>query len=150
MATNIEEDLKYMREVLETQYPEGEYEDGNIWQKICSMQGENDFETNLCMDIDLVIHDELPDNVYMLFFLGDSSYFPGFYNKSAIYYFDLECSTIEEDRVYCDDGTYFCRSGGDETFDQYIRTILTDFLKVYNKDDEYKKTALLILDKLET
>ena len=38
MATNIEEDLKYMREVLETQYPEGEYEDGNIWQKICPIK----------------------------------------------------------------------------------------------------------------
>ena len=147
---DIEEDLKYMRSVLETQYPEGKYEDGDIWQKICGMQGHNDFETNLCMDIDLDIHPELPDNVYSLFFLGDSSYFPGFYNKSAIYYFDLECSSYEEDRVYRDDGTYFCRSGGDENFDQYIRTILTDFLKVYNKDDEYKKTALLILDKLET
>ena len=91
MTTNIEEDLKYMRSVLETQYPEGEYEDGDIWQKIFSMQGKNNFETNLCMDIDLDIHPELPDNVYMLFFLGNSSYFPGFYNKSAIYNFD--CSS---------------------------------------------------------
>jgi len=140
MAKNIEEDLKYMRSVLETQHPEGKYKDGDIWQKICSMQDDNGFNTNLCMDIALDIHEELPDNVYMLFFLGDSSYFPGFYDKSAIYYFDLECCNYEEDSLY----------NSDETFDQYIRTILTDFLKVYTKDDEYKKTALLILDKLET
>ena len=148
MAENIEEDLIYMRSILETQHPEGEYEDGDIWQKICDMNSNNEIDTNLCMDIDLEMHPELPDNVYSLFFLGDSSYFPGFYNKSAIYYFDLECCNYEEDRVYNSDGSYFSRSGGDETFDEYIKTILTDFLKVYTKDDEYKKTALLILSKL--
>jgi hypothetical protein len=150
MATNIDEDLKYMREVLETQYPEGKYEDGDIWNKICAMKSNDEIDTNLCGDIDLDIHPELPDNVYSLFFLGDSSYFPGFYNKSAIYYFDLECCPYEEDRVYDSDGNYFSRSGGHNNFDQYIRTILTDFLKIYTNDDEYKKTALLILDKLET
>ena len=149
MATNIEEDLKYMREILETQYPEGEYEDGDIWNKICAMKSDDEIDTNLCGDIDLDIHPQLPDNVYSLFFLGDSSYFPGFYNKSAIYYFDLECCDSDDEfRVDGDNGFYFSRSGGDETFDEYIKTILTDFLKVYTKDDEYKKTALLILSKL--
>lgn len=144
---NIENDLKYMRNILETQYPIGEYEDGDIWQKIRSLE---DIDTYPCMDIDLDLHPEFPDNMYSLFFLGDSSYFPGFYDASMIYIVDLEC-TIEEDdpnKVFFDDENYYIRSPiGDFNF--YIKTILTDFLNIYTEDDEYKKTALLILEKLD-
>lgn len=141
--------LDQIKEFLATQYPEGEYKEGDLWQKIdvlqcCSLQ---------CMDAAMELIDEedyydvdfsKDKQVYMLFFTGASNYFPGIWigdsdpeliDQMPIYQFDL---SVGEDELLPIGNFRF-----------YIETLLNEFLQVYKKNDEYMKTALLLQEKVK-
>lgn len=74
--------LTKMKEFLTTRYPNGDCADGDIQQKICELQCSE----LLTMDHNLDLIDEADfygvnftnnQQVYMLFFIGSSDYFPG-------------------------------------------------------------------------
>jgi hypothetical protein len=144
--------LDKIMEFMKTQV-DGPYDDGDIWQKIASL---DDYPDKLpCMDIVMEFYgeheecDELDfteeQKIIMLFFSGDSSYFPGIWigndelellDCMPIYIIDIDDSQSDESEIV-------------GNFRSYIEQLLNGFLNIYNIDDEYCKTAHLLLEKVK-
>jgi hypothetical protein len=142
--------LEKMINLLNIKYPDGEYLDGDLWQKISDLNCSD----LPCMDISLEPIDESyyygvdfsnEKKVYILFFTGSSDYFSGiwlgnynieFLDSMPVYLFDLSDS---------DDN----KSEPIGNFRFYIESLLNDFLNKYKQDDEYTKTALIIKEKIK-
>lgn len=145
--------LDKMIEFMQTQV-DGTYDDGDIWQKISSL--DNYDGKLLCMDIVMEFYGENEEcdildftkeqRVIEMFFSGDSSYFPGiwignddieFLDCMPIYIIDIECCNIDKpiEPVAIN-------------FRNYIEQLLNGFLNIYTIDDEYYRTAKLLLEKV--
>lgn len=125
------------------------YNEGDLWQKISSMN----LHTNPCMDIYLDIIDEDDfygvnftgkQKVYILFFTGSSDYFP------AIWIGENDENKLDEMPIYIldlssDNDTFECKGN----FRNYIETILNDFIITYKKDDEYMKDAKFLQEEVK-
>ena len=131
------------------------WKEGDIWQKIASMELEPPIP---CLDISLEYRDEEDDygvnfskkqRVFELFFTGSSDYFPAIWigdeneellDQLPIYIFDLSCSTDPDEIIH------FKPEGN---FRTYIEIILNFFIENYDKDDEYMKTALWMKEEIK-
>ena len=119
--------------------------DGDIWQKISSME-----IFMFCMDYTMDLIDESDylgldfsgeRRVYQIFFTGDMSYFLGIWigndpeneiDQYPVFIFNFESDNIA---TRCN-----------LNFRQCIEMILNDFLNEYDEDDAYKEIALHLLN----
>lgn len=123
-----------MLDLLNTKYHEGDYNDGDLWQKISQL----DCSDLPCMDISLNLIDEddyygvnFTNNkkVYMLFYTGSTDYFSGiwigndnidFLDSMSIYIFDL---SVSNENIIEPIGN----------FRYHIEKLLNDFFQYYKK-----------------
>lgn len=126
-----------------------DYNEGDLWQKIGStidtLHGISDVDFEILDDEDeLGIDFSGKQKIYKIFFTGSSDFFP------AIWIGEDDINNLEKYPVYmidCSSNDIVSTSEGN--FKNYINKFLDDFMKHYDKDDEYMKIAKITKKKLE-
>lgn len=118
--------------------------DGDIWQKIASM----DEISQPIMDIDLSQHPDCKGErlLYPIFFSGDSAYFAAIWlgNDDIEMLDSMPVYTIFMDMDGYDDVVEPCGN-----FRTYIESVLHEFLTHHTEQDEYYYTAHSMLERVK-
>jgi len=149
-VSKLDKMIKFMRTQVD-----GPYSDGDIWQKIDLLGNNLDKLPLPCMDISMDFYGEQEEcdmldftkeqRLIEMFFSGNSSYFPGIWignddmerlDEMPIYIIDLDDLQTNESEIV-------------GNFRNYIEQLLNGFLNIYTIDDEYYKTAHLLLEQVK-